>query len=111
MRRAAGRAGFEVELWAASLPRDRQPLPGFRVAPDLDRSVLDCGRFAVPRALPLVGDILGRLYQSSRADWFVFTNADIVLADDFYRVVTAQGAACLSVHRRTVRARGPVELD
>ena len=77
MRRAAewARGTAEVTLCAACYPEDEPLVPdGFLRTPSLERSVLNFGCFEKPRKLPLVGDILQRLYDASDAEWLVFTN-------------------------------------
>jgi hypothetical protein len=101
---AAGAA--QVELLAAGFVDD-DPLPGgFRSTRPLARSVLDAGRFALPRRLPLIGDLIERLVESSDAEWLVYTNVDIGLSADFYRQLARLGeeADAFTINRRTVAA-------
>jgi hypothetical protein len=102
--RFAAERNIGVELWTAQFSEDR-PLPApFRCAPRLERSILDIGTFAHPRKLPLLGDLVARLYAVTRAEILVFTNVDIALQPDFYvRAVERLGTldAC-SITRRTV---------
>jgi hypothetical protein len=109
MRRARRAAGMPVELVAADFPG--APVPeGFVAAAPLSRSVIDCGSFAEPRRLPLAGDLLARLIETG-ADWQIFTNADIVVAPEFYaRAIAWSGELdAFTINRRTVPA--PLELD
>jgi hypothetical protein len=98
-----------VELLSTQYPEDREWVPdGFTVAPDLKRSVLDLGPFAFKRKLPLVRDILDRLYEAApEAEYLVFTNNDIALMPYFYVSVNAlidSGYDALVINRRAVSA-------
>lgn len=98
----------KVELWSAQFPEDRDVLPlGFAASPDLERSVLDGQSFAKPRKYPLIGEILERLYQSSSAEYLIFTNVDIALMPDFYlriQELIDQGHDSLIINRRRIPA-------
>ncbi len=104
---AAGKV--EVELYTAQYPEDR-PLvpPGFIPTPDLTRSVLDFGNFSVPRRLPLIRDILDRLYdaaETTQADYLVYTNVDIAVQPHFYLAISAlieKGYDAFTINRRTI---------
>jgi len=117
LRRARDRAqsaGLEVSLLACALPEDRGELPGFTFTPDLTRTVLALGRFEEPRPLPLMGDILTRLYQSSDAQVLVYTNVDLAVHPDFYLAIDAEVAAgrqAFSINRRTVHGGAGRPLD
>jgi hypothetical protein len=68
MRRARAHARNDaaVTLVAAQYVEDHESVPhDFVKARDLDRSVLDLGRFERPRKLPLLKDILDRLAEAS----------------------------------------------
>lgn len=111
MRRARAFAhtneGIEVELFTAQFAEDRTVLRGFTATPDLTRSVLDFGAFTVERKLPLVGDVLDRLYAASQAEYFIYTNVDIALKREFYASVAALMRGRLDaavINRRTIVA-------
>lgn len=101
----------DVELLAACYPEDAQMVPaGFRRVPDLDRSVLDLAAFAQPRRLPVLADILGRLHEESRAEFLIYTNADIGVLPSFYQTIAAlarEGYDAIVINRRTL----PPELQ
>lgn len=105
-RDLAAAAGLEVELLAVSFPEDGGMVPrDFRELPPLTRSVLDVGRFATPRKLPLLGDLVDPLARSSDADVLIYTNVDIAVQPDFYRAIAlmiGQGRDALIVNRRTI---------
>ncbi len=96
--------GLEVELCTTQFPEDRSIIPrGFRILNNLDRSVLDIRSFQRPRKLPLIADLLERLYEHSSAEYLIFTNVDIGLLPDFYKRVAALlelGHDALIINRR-----------
>jgi hypothetical protein len=118
MRRAAAEVEgtLDVSLFSTQYPEDHSVIPDFvEKTSDLDRSVLDFRSFAKQRKLPLLQDVLGRLYEASNADYFVYTNVDIALMPSFYQVVDRlidQGLDAFSVTRRTIGIRytDPSEL-
>ena len=90
-RQATGK--IAVKLMAVAYPEDQPVMPdGFQILPPLTRSVLDVATFQKQRKLPLLGDILERLYDGSDADVLIYTNVDIGLQPDFY----------LAVHRNRI---------
>jgi hypothetical protein len=97
---------IEVSLFTAQFPEDRPLVPeDFKLTPDLKRSVLDFGSFTIPRKLPLIKDILDRLYENSSAEFLVYTNADIALQPYFYMSVSKiieQGYDAFIINRRTL---------
>ena len=113
MRVAAEQASgsVQVELYTAQYPEDRAIVPPhFTMTPDLERSAADVGTFAVPRKLPLLGDILQRLGEAApEADVYIYTNVDIGLVPSFYTAVAGlmgdHDAAV--INRRTI----PAELN
>lgn len=115
-RDAAG-PDVEVELYTAQYQEDRALVPaGFTATPDLERSILDYGSFAIPRRLPLIADIVERLVQVSQADYFIYTNVDIALMPYFYRTVAGllrAGQDALVINRRTIGTHytAPSQLD
>jgi hypothetical protein len=90
----------------------------FVAAPTLGRFVTDVARFAHPRPLPLLFDILragASVPTSSEPDpresgcieFIVMTNSDIHVQPTFYRVLAAliqQGYDVITVNRRTIDA-------
>lgn len=96
----------EVEQFTAQYPEDHAIIPeGFVRTEDLDRSVLDFGTFRARRKLPLIADVLSRLYETSDAELFVYTNVDIALMPHFYVSVKAiidAGLDAFIVNRRTL---------
>jgi len=97
---------IDVQLYTAQYSEDHPLVPeGFRTTPDLERSVLDFGSFAQQRKLPLIKDILDRLYAVSDADYFIYTNVDIALQPHFYLAVNQiieQGIDAFVINRRSI---------
>ena len=78
----------EVEQFAAVFPEDEKIVPDYLTkTKNLERSVLDIKTFAEKRRLPLIKDILDRLYEESTADYFIYSNVDIALMPYFYHTV------------------------
>ena len=108
MRTARNFASREVDvaLFTAQYAEDRLAVPdGFTATPDLTRSVLDVGGFKGQRRLPLLADILDRLYDATEAPWLIFTNIDIALMPHFYLTVShliQSGPDAFVINRRTV---------
>lgn len=101
--------GVQVELFTAQYAEDRGLAPDdFHPTPDLTRSIMDCGQFSATRKLPLIKDILDRLYEATTADYLIYTNVDIGLQPYFYQAVAgliAEGMDAICINRRVVPAR------
>ena len=110
MRRAQAYASssLKVKLYSAQYAEDKVVVPaGFAQTADLDRSVLDVAQFKVQRKLPLLADILERLYSASDADYFIYSNVDIALQPSFYVAVNdfiQAGYDSFVINRRTISA-------
>ncbi len=108
MRRARRYADGDVgvELYSAQYPEDRSMVPDeFLATSNLDRSVLDIATFRRPRKLPLLADILERLYQATEADYLVYTNVDIGVLPHFYSSIKhllEQGNDAFVINRRNI---------
>jgi hypothetical protein len=106
----------DVDLYSTQYPEDHVVIPDFlKKTPDLERSVLDVGLFRAPRKLPLMKDILDRLYEASDAEYFIYTNVDIILLPHFYSAVYAliqRGYDAFTINKRCVFANvnGPEDL-
>jgi hypothetical protein len=98
-----------VFLFSAQYPEDHAIIPPyFKTTRDLDRSILDTDRQAGKRKLPLIRDILDRVYEISNADYFVYTNVDIGLRPEFYLAISdfvKGGHDAFSITRRTISPR------
>lgn len=95
-----------VELFSAQYPEDHPTVPhGFQITPDLEKSVLDYAKFERHRKLPLLKDILDRLYEAASAEFLVYTNVDIALLPHFYLTVAqfiGAGHDAFAINRRTI---------
>ena len=100
--------GLEVTQLTAQFPEDRAMIPdGFMATPDLERSILDMRGFNIPRKLPLIKDILDRLFRGSIAEYLIYTNVDIALQPYFYASASAmfrRGHDAFIINRRTIPA-------
>ncbi len=99
---------IEVELYSAQYAEDHQIIPDiFKCTPDLQRSVIDLGRFKEKRKLPILQDILGLLYSATDAEYLVYTNVDIGLMPFFYPAISNiidLGFDSFVINRRTISA-------
>jgi|GEM_PF-254027 len=96
----------KIDLFSAQFPEDIDFVPNFFLkTKNLGRSVLDLGTFKEKRKLPILKDILDRLYISSDADYFIYTNSDIALTPNFYTSIAKiieQGYDAFVINRRTI---------
>ncbi len=96
----------DVELFAACFPDEDIVIPAdFHKTSKLSRSVQDVDQFNSIRKLPLIADILDKLYLSSNAEYFIYTNADIALQPHFYCTVSSliqEGYDGFVINRRTI---------
>lgn len=108
MRIAAAEAGHDVrvDLLSAQFPEDHAIIPPFfTTTRDLTRSAADLNAFAIRRKLPLLCDLVERLYSGSTAPYLVYTNVDIILHPTFYKEVAARirtGLDAFIINRRRV---------
>jgi hypothetical protein len=98
-----------VELYSTQYAEDQPLIPaGFQRTPDLVQSVMDHSQFQRRRKLPLIRDILDRLYQATEAEYLVYTNVDIGLLPCFYTAVDRfidSGTDAFAINRRTISDR------
>ena len=98
----------DIELYATKYADEDNIIPkeyDFHFTKDLDRHVAQIKEFQQPRKLAILSDILQRLYESSQADYLIYSNVDIVLRPHFYTSVQfliEQGHDACSISRRTV---------
>ncbi len=102
----ASQVNITVDLFSAHYPENRHLVPKFfKMVPDLDRSVLDLENFGNQLKLPLIKDILDRLYATTDAEYLIYTNVDISLMPNFYIEVNrliSEGYDAFSITRRTI---------
>lgn len=80
--------GLNVEQVACFYPEDESLVPfGFTKTEPLEMSCKDIQSYKIPRKLPLFREMLQKLYETSDADYFIQTNADICLMPHFYLLV------------------------
>lgn len=109
MKRAAEFSNDEctVELFTVQYEEDRRIIPEyFLKTEDLTRSVLDIKSFKKQRKLPLIKDILDRLYENATGDFLIYSNVDIALQTYFYkfikRVIEKEEHDAFIINRRTI---------
>lgn len=108
MRRSAEEAKdvARIDLLTAQYSEDHKIIPPyFTRTPDLDRCVADLHPFTVYRKLPLIADLVQRLYFGSGAPYLIYTNVDIILHPNFYREVVVRirsGLDAFIINRRRV---------
>lgn len=95
-----------VELMTAQYSEDRAMIPsGWTATPDLDRSMRDKGSFERDMKLPMLRDILERLYKNTSAAYLVFTNVDIGVQPQFYTEIDRminEGRSAFIINRRRI---------
>ena len=110
MRVAAEQAGNDttIELLTAHYEEDADIIPTYyRKTPNLAHSVLQFGNFSRPKKLPLLKELLDKLYHESTATYLIYTNVDIALQPHFYRVVAdriREGLDAFIINRRRIPA-------
>jgi len=110
MRLAKMMAGNDrsVSLFSVQYPEDVSIIPEFITGtPDLTRSIESLSEFKGRRKLPLLVDILGRLYEATDAEYLIYTNVDIALLPQFYLCVSSiinSGFDAFTINRRTISA-------
>src|SRR5450432_761979 len=80
MRIARKQAGTDmhIDLLAAQFAEDVSVIPDYFIqTQNLERSVLDFQNFTRPKKFPLIRDLVERLYNGSKAEYLIYTNADI----------------------------------
>lgn len=106
LAREVARNEVTVELLTAQFPEDHEIIPAyFRKTPDLERSAADFGTFTRPKKLPLLKDLLQRLYEASDAPYLIYSNVDIALQPRFYVEVAnriVSGLDAFIVNRRRI---------
>ncbi len=97
-----------IELWSAQYKEDEEIVPDFiNKTKHLTRSVLDFHLFETKTKLPLITDILQRVYDESEAEYIIYTNVDIGLYPNFYVEVNNiinEGYDAFIINRRRLKA-------
>lgn len=98
----------DVELLSAHFAEDAPvAASGFKKTKVLEHSVLSRHSFQKPVKLPLISDILQRLYEESDATYLIYSNVDIGLYPDFYVRVNElinEGYDAFIINRRRLEA-------
>jgi len=101
--------GMGVEQYATCYPEDQPLVPeNMKQTRMLERSMLDYGEFSLPRKLPMLHDILQRVYDESDAEYIIYTNVDIALMPHFYlsvEKIMEEGYDVVNIFRRTLNDR------
>ena len=102
----AGQKGIEVEQYTACFKEDQPLTPSnMKQTKLLDRSILDYGKFSKQKKLPMLQDILQRVYEESDAEYVIYTNVDIALMPHFYlsaEKIMEGGYDVVNIFRRTL---------
>lgn len=79
----------EISLYTAQYEEDVEIIPNyFTQTPNMDKSCLDYFNFAKKdRKLPLIRDILYKLYDNCDAEYLIYSNVDISLKPNFYKYI------------------------
>ena len=101
--------GASVQLLSANTEEDASIVPSAFIQTDfLNRDVSDIVHFKKPMKLPILRDILDRLYNESDAEYLIFTNVDIGLQPNFYskvREFIEAGHDAFIINRRRIPAK------
>jgi hypothetical protein len=109
-------ADADVDMLAAVFEQDTAAVPGgIRCTPFLEESVLDHGSFTRQVRYPLIAEVLQRAFDTSDAEFIIYTNMDIIVQPYFYRAVTQllrNGADAVIINRRRIadHGQGPDDL-
>ena len=97
---------LEIELFTTQYPEDHSIIPDYFIkTKDLENSVLDFNEFKKKRKLPTIKGILDRLYETTDAEYLVYTNVDIAVVPHFYETINhiiEQGYDGFIINRRRV---------
>ncbi len=100
---------IKVEFLSAQFEEDSKFIPNdFKQTKHLTQSVLDKHSFHTKIKLPLLYDILERLYLESEAEYLIYSNVDIGLYPDFYLQVNEfinQGYDAFIINRRRLSSK------
>lgn len=95
-------SGCEVKLFSAQYEEDVEIIPDyFQKTINLKNAIQISGK----KKLPLIKDILQRLHDSSTAEYFIYTNTDIIVLPQFYETVAKiieQGYDSFIINRRRI---------
>jgi hypothetical protein len=92
----------DVKLFSAQYAEDDEIVSDyFQKTSNLENAIELNGK----KKLPMIKDILQRLYESSTAEYFIYTNTDIIVLPQFYEAVAKiieQGYDAFIINRRRI---------
>ncbi len=92
----------DAELFSAQYAEDLEIIPEyFQKTANLENAIQINGK----KKLPLIKDILSRLYENSNAEYFIYTNSDIIILPHFYETIAKiieQGYDAFIINRRRI---------
>lgn len=96
----------DIQLCTVQYEEDVEVIPQeFTQLPNLQRSISDIHQFSKSRKFPLIQDILATAYHHAEAEYFVYTNTDIIVMPFFYDAIMAyiqQGYDAFTINRRRI---------
>jgi len=102
----SAQANAEINLYSAHYSEDDGAVPPFfKKTQRLTKTVTDLKTFKKPKKLPLIAEILQNLYDSTDADYLIYTNNDIILLPHFYDTVYSiieKGYDAFIINRRRI---------
>ncbi len=94
--------GVDVKLFSSQYAEDAEIVPyHFQKTTNLENAIEINGK----KKLPLIKDILTRLYENSNAEYLIYTNTDIIILPQFYEAVAKiieQGYDAFIINRRRI---------
>ncbi|MGE0636225.1 MAG: hypothetical protein AB7G44_02360 [Bacteroidia bacterium] len=103
MRKAKAFAtDVDVKLFSAQYAEDAEIIPEyFQKTTNLENAVVINGK----KKLPLIKDILQRLFENSNSEYLIYTNTDIIVLPQFYETlarIIEQGYDAFIINRRRI---------
>ncbi len=106
--KAFAKGRVNVDLFTTQFEEDSEAVPqDFSVTQNVERSIHSLCDLKKRRKVPVMQDVLDRLYHASDAEFMVYTNADIALMPYFYVAINQyveDGADALIINRRAIPA-------
>jgi len=95
-----------IALCTVQLAADHAWVPaGFEQLKAIQRSVADLKSFSTAKKYPLIADILQTLHDNSDANYFIYTNMDIIVMPFFYDAIfeiIEEGYDAFAINRRRI---------
>ncbi len=100
------KATLKIELYYTKFSDEHINIPNiFIQLSDLQGSILDCTHTIHGNKLPFINDIFEKFKETSSADYYMYTNADIALMPYFYDVLKEnilKGHDAIVINRRRI---------